>query len=156
MDSQNGVMTHQSSAIKVSPGRGILKQDAMGWRLNLVRWWWSPCHQGSSPGLAWVGTAQELAPQHWRGDGMGLEQTSTLTCSCEERWEILATKCGTVWNSQFVMAHSEFKNRPSLKGDFCNDILRKNRPLSSKNGQQGGLLLSEALIIWAHFPWLWH
>lgn len=107
----------------------------MGWRLNLAIRRQSPCHQGSSPGSASVGTAQEPAPQRQWGVITGLEQTPMLTCSCEEKQEIFAMKCGTVWNSQFVTTHREFKNKPSFKGNFCDGTLRKNRPLSSKNCQ---------------------
>lgn len=85
MDSQSRVMTHQPSAIKVSPGRGILKQELMCWKLNSVMQQQSPCDQGSSPGSTLVGTAQEQVPQSRQGVIIGLEKTSTLTRSCEEK-----------------------------------------------------------------------
>lgn len=110
----------------------------------------------SSPGLALVGTGQELGPHDRWGLRMAWSKHLHWLAHMKKRWQIPATKCGTVWNSQFVTAHCEFKNSPSFKGNFCDGILRKNRLLSSKNGHRAGLLLSEALILWAHVPWLWH
>lgn len=50
MDSQNGLMTHQPSAIEVSPGRGILKQDVLEAELG-----WTVVKPVPSGELPWVG-----------------------------------------------------------------------------------------------------
>lgn len=119
------------ASLKASLGRGFLKQDVM--RLSSVLWQQSPCHQRSNPRLTSVGISPAAPTGSHNGAGASI-------CVDLLMWRGAGNVCNEMWNClKFTVCHSPLWIQEQAffsKEFFCDGILRKNRPLSSKNGER--------------------